>query len=56
MIGGNPHRIHEDGSEEVDPPKLIVGYLHEDGEKHFPDQQEVIVSGFPFERGMLVYT
>ncbi len=36
MIGGVPHRIHEYGSEGVDPAKLIVGTLHEDGEKHFP--------------------
>jgi len=38
MIGGVPYRIREDRREGVDPPKLIVGSLHEDGEKHFPDQ------------------
>jgi hypothetical protein len=51
MIGGVPHHICEDSSEGVDPPKLIIGNLHEDGEKHFPDQQEVVVSGLPFKEG-----
>ncbi len=37
MVGGVPHCIYEDGSEGVDPPKLIIGNLHEDGEKCFPD-------------------
>ncbi len=37
MIGSVTYHICEDGCERADPSKLIVGYLHEDGEKHFPD-------------------
>ncbi len=49
MIGGIPHCVYEDGSEGVDPPKLIIGNLHEDRERHFSDQKEVVDSGFPFK-------
>ncbi len=32
MVGGIPCGIHEDGHEGMDPPKLVEGDLHEDGE------------------------
>jgi hypothetical protein len=51
MIGGIPFRIRKDCREGVDPPKLTLENLLEDGEKRFPDQQEGVVSGLPFEGG-----
>jgi hypothetical protein len=32
MVGSIPCGIHEDGREGMDPPKLVEGDLHEDGE------------------------
>ncbi len=32
MVNGIPCGIHEDGHEGMDPPELVKGDLHEDGE------------------------
>ncbi len=51
MVGGIPRGIHEDRRERVDPPKLVVGDLHQDGEKCLPDRQEIVVSGLSVDGG-----
>ena len=49
MVGSVPHAIRDDGGEGVDAPQLIVGDLHQDGEKRLPDRQEIVVRGLSLE-------
>ena len=51
MVGGVLRGIHEDSRERVDPPQLIVGDLHEDGEERLPDREEIVVRGLPLDGG-----
>ncbi len=47
-----PHCIHEDGHEGVNPPKLVIGYLHQDQEeKRLLDQEEIVVCGLSLNWG-----
>jgi hypothetical protein len=47
MVSSIPRGLREDGHEGMDPPKKIIGDLHQDGEKCLLDQQEVIIHGRP---------
>jgi hypothetical protein len=49
MVGSVPHAIRDDGGEGVDAPQLIVGDLHQDGEKRLADRQEIVVRGLSLE-------
>ncbi len=51
MVGGVHHCIPQDGREGVDPPKLVVGDLHQDWEEHLPDQEEIVICWLPLNGG-----
>ncbi len=51
MVGGVHHCIQQDGCEGVDPPKLVVGDLHQDREERLPDQEEIVICRLPLEGG-----
>ena len=51
MVGGVLRGIHEYSRERVDPPQLIVGDLHEDGEERLPDREEIVVRGLSLDGG-----
>ncbi len=51
MVGGIPRGIREDGREGMEPPKLIVGDHHEEGEDRLPDRKEIVIHWLPFEGG-----
>jgi hypothetical protein len=51
MVGGIPCGIREDCREGMDPPKLIVGNHHEEGEDCLLECKEIVVSWFPLDGG-----
>ncbi len=54
MVGGVCHCIRQDGREGVDPPKLVVGDLHQDWEEPLSQIKRRLSSvGFPLMGGKL---
>ena len=51
VVGGIPHGIREDCREGTNPPKLIAGNHHEEGEDRLPDGKEIVVRWFPLDGG-----
>ena len=52
MVGFVLDGLCEDGYEGMDSLQLVVGNDHEEGEKSFPDGEQVVVSCLvPFKRG-----
>jgi hypothetical protein len=49
MVGSVCHCIQQDGYEGVDPPKLVVGDLHQDWEERLLDQEEIIICRLPLD-------
>ncbi len=51
MVGDVRHCICQDGLEGVDPPKLVVGDLHQDWEERLLDQEKIIIRWLPLDGG-----
>ncbi len=51
MVGSVSPWVREDCREGVDPPKLILGDLHQNREEGFPYRGEVVIRGLSFEGG-----
>ncbi len=51
MVGGVLCGVHENGREGMNPPQLILGDHHEEGEDCLPDQKEIIIRWLPLKGG-----
>jgi hypothetical protein len=51
MVSGVCHCITQDGHEGVDPPKLVVGDLHQNREERLLDQEEIVICWLPLNGG-----